>query len=87
MIKRILVGLDGSPLAERVLPFVELLARGVEAEVTLLHVTTVPHLLTGSPVRGLDEVARANARRAETYLAERRATARSGGDPCARRGA
>jgi nucleotide-binding universal stress UspA family protein len=79
MIKRILVGLDGSPLAESVLPFVALLARGVEAEVTLLHVTTVPHLLTGSPVRGLDEVARVNTRRAETYLAERRATLEAAG--------
>ena len=79
MIKRILVGLDGSPIAEGVLPFVELLARGLEAEVTLLHATTLPRLLTGGPITALDEVARANIRRAETYLAERRATLEAAG--------
>ncbi len=79
MIERILAGLDGSTLAEKVLPFVELLARRFEAEVTLLHVTSRPRLLTGSPVSGLDEVVSANTRRAEMYLAERRATLEAAG--------
>jgi nucleotide-binding universal stress UspA family protein len=40
--QRILVGLDGSPLAETILPFVESLAGKLGARVTLLHVTSVP---------------------------------------------
>jgi nucleotide-binding universal stress UspA family protein len=79
MIERILVGLDGSALAERVLPFAELLARGLGAEVTLLHVTALPHLPTGAPLAGLREVARANTGRAERYLAERRAALEAAG--------
>lgn len=38
MIKKILVPLDGSPLANKILPLVSDLAKKYEAEVTLLHV-------------------------------------------------
>src|SRR5689334_1938285 len=41
-IARVLVGLDGSPLAEQVLPAVRTLAARLGAEVTLLHVAHVP---------------------------------------------
>lgn len=36
MIKKVLVPLDGSPVAESILPYVELIARGAGAEITLL---------------------------------------------------
>lgn len=42
MYKRILVPLDGSPRAEKVLPHVEGLARSQEAELILLHVIEPP---------------------------------------------
>src|SRR5262249_42195955 len=42
MVQQILVGLDGSPLAETILPYVTVLAKGVGAEVTLLHVVHLP---------------------------------------------
>ncbi len=42
MVQQMLVGLDGSPLAETILPYVTVLAKGVGAEVTLLHVVHVP---------------------------------------------
>ncbi|MBI3801882.1 MAG: universal stress protein [Deltaproteobacteria bacterium] len=42
MVQRILVGLDGSPLAETILPYVGILAKGVGADVTLLHVVHIP---------------------------------------------
>ncbi len=42
MFKRILVPLDGSPLAETVLPHAEALAQALDAEVILLRVTVNP---------------------------------------------
>lgn len=45
MLQRILVGLDGSPLAETVLPYVRTLSKGLRAEVTLFHVVHVPEEL------------------------------------------
>jgi nucleotide-binding universal stress UspA family protein len=41
MLEHILVGLDGSPLAESILPEVSVLAKGLNARVTLLHVVPV----------------------------------------------
>jgi len=38
MFERILVGLDGSPLAESILTYVGSLAKGLDAQVTLLHI-------------------------------------------------
>jgi nucleotide-binding universal stress UspA family protein len=42
MVQHILVGLDGSPLAETILAYVSIVAKGVGADVTLLHVIHVP---------------------------------------------
>src|SRR5262245_36229548 len=42
MVRHILVGLDGSPLAETILPYVGILAQVVGADVTLLHVVHIP---------------------------------------------
>ncbi len=44
MYERILVPLDGSKVAEAVLPFVAWLARGLNARVTLLTVVDPSHL-------------------------------------------
>jgi nucleotide-binding universal stress UspA family protein len=64
--RRILVGLDGSPLAETILPFVEMLARRIAARVTLLHVASVPDHPS------VDELVRKATRLAEGYLRQRR---------------
>ena len=42
MLQHILVGLDGSPLAESILEYVSTLAKGLSADVTLLHVVPSP---------------------------------------------
>src|SRR5688572_7470769 len=42
MLQRILVGLDGSPLAETILPYVTELARAMNGDVTLLTVVHEP---------------------------------------------
>ncbi len=69
--KRILVGLDGSPLAETILPFVEVLAGKTGARVTLLHVTTVPeHMPPLSDYPSLDPLVQRASRLAEEYLRE-----------------
>jgi nucleotide-binding universal stress UspA family protein len=48
MLAHILVGLDGSPLAESILAYVSTLAKGLDAQVTLLHVVPVsPSLQSG----------------------------------------
>lgn len=83
MIKHILVALDGSALAEATLPFVERVARGGEAEVTLLRVVPPPST-TGVLVRSTSELlpfmasipierpeASAEAARVARYEAER----------------
>jgi nucleotide-binding universal stress UspA family protein len=65
----ILVPLDGSPLAETILPFVETLARRSHGYVTLLHVTPVPEAV--SPIQdhpAIDEVLRRASELAERYL-------------------
>jgi len=45
MINHILIPLDGSPLAECVLPHVLTMGRGTNANVTLLHVVELPHAI------------------------------------------
>ena len=67
MLRRILVGLDGSPLAETVLDVVRMLALRLGAEVDLVHVTHVPVAL-GGPERSLDAVLADEQARARTYL-------------------
>ena len=44
MFKKILVPLDGSSLAEKILPNVAELAKGMDAQVTLLHVCYFPNV-------------------------------------------
>jgi nucleotide-binding universal stress UspA family protein len=71
--KTILVGLDGSPLAETILPFVEMLAKKTGAGVTLLHVASVPEKAPQSDEDpGVDQLVRATMQRAEAYLSEHR---------------
>jgi nucleotide-binding universal stress UspA family protein len=69
----ILVPLDGSPLAETVLPFVERLARRAGAHVTLLYVTPVPEGMAGpSDAPAVDRVMRRDRELAMSYLCEHR---------------
>jgi nucleotide-binding universal stress UspA family protein len=67
MLRRIHVGLDGSPLAETVLDVVRTLALRLGAEVSLVHVTHVPDTFTG-PESALDTVVAQDQVRARTYL-------------------
>ena len=69
MYKKILVPLDGSPLAEAVLPHAEALAKSEGAEIVLLSVPVVPSLefLARSP--GLaDKVIEETEHETEAYL-------------------
>jgi nucleotide-binding universal stress UspA family protein len=50
MIDHILVPLDGSALAECVLPDVSAIALAVNARITLLHIVDVPHDIRGAQV-------------------------------------
>jgi nucleotide-binding universal stress UspA family protein len=71
--RRILVGLDGSPLAETILPFVEMLAGKMNAHVRLLHVASVPeHIPTITDHPSIDEIVRRAKGLAEEYLREQR---------------
>jgi nucleotide-binding universal stress UspA family protein len=67
----ILVGLDGSPLAEAILEPVRVLATRLGAEVALLHVVAVPEsvrAVAASAGVTLDEVVTQERERARTYL-------------------
>lgn len=68
---KILVGLDGSPLAETIVPFVEMLAKKTHAAVTLFHVVSLP---AGTPSvadhPAVDSLVRGATQRAEAYLSE-----------------
>jgi nucleotide-binding universal stress UspA family protein len=68
--RHILVGLDGSPLAETSLPFVEMLVRKSGARVTLLHVVSVPDHVPRDGEPSLDDVLRHTRQLAEHYLLE-----------------
>jgi nucleotide-binding universal stress UspA family protein len=71
MMQRILVGLDGSALAETILPAVARLAQRLAGEVVLLHVTDVPkdaHARSSGPA--VDEVIASEQRQARAYLEE-----------------
>jgi nucleotide-binding universal stress UspA family protein len=59
MYKRILVALDGSELAERVLPHVESLAKQYGAQVTVLRATTPPESIIAGSFAGAMPVASA----------------------------
>jgi nucleotide-binding universal stress UspA family protein len=69
MLRKILVGLDGSPVAETILDPVRALAERLAAEVVLLHVIHVPQTAGESkPGVALDEIVAQERARAETYL-------------------
>jgi nucleotide-binding universal stress UspA family protein len=68
-IARILVGLDGSALAEQVLPVVRTLAAPLGAEVTLLHVAHVPESFRAADEEvTLDGILARERHEAESYL-------------------
>jgi nucleotide-binding universal stress UspA family protein len=67
--RHILTALDGSPLAETILPIVEAIARPTQARVILLHVTAVPRdARPGSDHPGISEAVREDQALAEQYL-------------------
>jgi nucleotide-binding universal stress UspA family protein len=69
MLRRILVGLDGSPLAETILDPVQALARRLGAEIVLLYVTHVPEKVPAAPLGpALDEIVAQDRERARAYL-------------------
>jgi nucleotide-binding universal stress UspA family protein len=69
MLRRILVGLDGSPLAETIVDPVRALARRLGAEIVLLHVTHVPEMVRAAgPGPTVDEIVSQERERAGTYL-------------------
>jgi len=67
-IKRILVGLDGSPLAEQVLGPVRALAEALGAELTLLHVAHLPESFRATDDVTLDGIVAHERRDAQSYL-------------------
>ena len=77
--KHILVGLDGSPLAETVLPFVAELAHRAGSRVTLLNVTHVPEDIAPGGGPGVAEVIERNQGRARDYLREQESRFRQAG--------
>src|ERR1051326_9253710 len=76
MLRRILVGLDGSPLAETILETVRAMAGRLGAEIVLLHVTHVPEMVRAVKLDEiveherptLDEVVEQGRIRARSYL-------------------
>lgn len=69
----ILVPLDGSPLAETILPFVERLVRRADGHVTLLYVTPVRRSVPPIPDHpAIDQMVTRDSRLAESYLADQR---------------
>ncbi len=73
-VHRILIGLDGSPLAESVLATAGGLARPLQAQVTLLHVVHVPESVRVAADVTLDGVVERERRAAEHYLGRIAAT-------------
>lgn len=70
MYKKILVPLDGSELAEKLLPHAIALAKNCMAEVTLLTVIQLHHGVTGAKLEAIPEAAaeRSSALRAEAMI-------------------
>lgn len=68
--RRALVPLDGSPVAESIIPFIVDIAGPLDMEVVLVRVVTPPVVQTGAPVPGLivEELA-ARTSEAKDYLA------------------
>ena len=69
MVQHILVGLDGSPLAETILAYVSIVAKGVCADVTLLHVIHVPdEVQEGERYQAVQPLIQQLTTQAEDYL-------------------
>lgn len=69
MLQHILVGLDGSPLAETILAYVSTLAKGVSADVTLLHVVHLSEdMRRDEPYRLLQPMIQQAETQAHDYL-------------------
>lgn len=68
MVKRILVGLDGSTLAEAALPYVRLVAPRFGAEVTLVQVVALPNDADRADPRDLQEFFGRGEAQAHQYL-------------------
>ena len=76
MFKKILVCLDGSSLAEQIVPYAEAQARHFRSKITLFQVITVPSSLYGVSVAGvpaqtgeiLEEVIKEEYSKAKAYL-------------------
>jgi nucleotide-binding universal stress UspA family protein len=68
MTKQILIGLDGSALAETILPTVRRLARRSNAEIVLLHVVHIPKTVPAEAGLALDEIVEQERRDAASYL-------------------
>ena len=71
MFKRVVIPLDGSELAEAILPFIMQIAGPLDLEVTLLRVVQPlpPEVIEGARRVVLDDIER-RQQEAETYLAE-----------------
>lgn len=69
MYKKILVPLDGSPLAEEVLPHAEALAKSEGAEIILLRVAVTPaqYLFARNPVEG-NNIVKMIEKEAQDYM-------------------
>jgi nucleotide-binding universal stress UspA family protein len=68
-LRRILVGLDGSPLAETIVEAVCTLSERLRADVVLLHVVDVPEMVRAiEPGPRLDEIVAQESARARAYL-------------------
>lgn len=83
MYKRILVPLDGSKLAEQVIPYVHLFQRRLGSRIELLQVieNPPPELQDSGYQAYLDSLASARRADAEKYLGELAETMREGGTP------
>lgn len=68
MYKKILVTLDGSPLAEKVLPHARQIAQKFGAELILLHVVRWPPISKSLEASQITEDQELAAREAESYL-------------------
>ncbi len=69
MLQHILVGLDGSPLAETILVYVSTLAKGLGADVTLLHVVHLSEdMRREEPYRLMQPIIQQEETRAHDYL-------------------
>jgi nucleotide-binding universal stress UspA family protein len=69
MYKKILVPLDGSPLAEAVLPHAQSLAKSEGAEIVLLRVTVTPDadLFVRNPIEG-EHIVKVMEEEAQSYM-------------------